>query len=98
MLELSQVNQLVANVVSTTLTGADLSRVMSEPTLDSSGEDALQITIVLRGYDDRLFNGSGVVDTLVEIIQHLQKSGDGRFPILSYATEEDLAQDDDPES
>jgi hypothetical protein len=98
MLDMSQVNQLVANVVSTTLTGADLSRVMSEPTLDSLGHEALHVTIVLRGYDDRLLNGSGFPDTLFEIAERLQKSGDDRFPILSYSTEDDLAQDDDPES
>ncbi len=56
MLDMSQVNQLVANLLSTTL-----------------GHEALHVTIVLRGYDDR-------------------------FPILSCATERDLAQDDDPES
>lgn len=98
MLDMSQVSQLVANVVLTTLKGADLSRVMSEPTLDSAGEEALHVTIVLRGYDDQIFKGGVMSNTLLGIIEHLQKSGDDRFPILSYATEEDLAQDDDPES
>jgi len=71
---------------------------MSEPTLDSRGEEALQVTIVLHRYDDRMFKGGAVSNTLLEIVESLQKSGDDRFPIIFYATEEDLAQDDDPES
>jgi hypothetical protein len=98
MLDMSEVTQVVEKVVSASPAGPALSRVLSAPTLDSAGEAALDVKIVLRNdtVDDALVRA--LSDNMLWIIRGLEASGEERFPILSYATEEELAQDDDPES
>jgi len=95
---MSEVSQVVAKVASATLSGVDLSRVVSEPTTTFDGDEALHVTIVLRGTNLERLTGHAAIDTLVGIVKSLQTSGDDRFPIIDYTTEEELEQDDSPES
>jgi hypothetical protein len=41
-------------------------------------------------------DGEAVLNTLVQIVDRLQQAGDERFPIIEYATEEELADFDSP--
>ncbi len=72
-----------------------LSRVIVEPTIDSEGDDAWQVTIVLRSDD---VSGKEAFDTIVGIRRALVTAGDEQFPIIDFATEDELAADVDPES
>jgi len=71
-------------------------RVESEPTIDFYGKEALDVLIVIApGVADGL-SGDDVLETLVQISDRLLRDGDERFPIISYATEEELADNDSP--
>jgi hypothetical protein len=99
MPELAKVNSIVKKAASAILTRqAGPRRVFSEPIADSDGQDALYVTIVLRPGGTDKITGDMVVDTAVEIQRALRAAGEDRFPIIEYATEEELAASDETES
>ena len=75
-----------------------VSRVFTEPTANSWGEDALRIVIVLRSSDVTGISGDMVVDTLVDMSRVLTTRGDMRQPLVEYGTEDDLASEDDDDA
>ena len=96
MLELEKVTQISAEVAKANFGSQNVVRVESEPTTDSAGQEALNLLIVIAPDVVETINGDAVVDTLVQIIDRLQEAGDDRFPIIEYATEEELADIDSP--
>jgi hypothetical protein len=72
--------------------------VMIEPAVDSEGNDALGITVILTRKPDRHLKGKILVRFLVELRQRFDALGEGRTPLLHWATREELAADDDTES
>ena len=67
-------------------------KVFVTPMADSEGHDALGVTLVLA--NDKLTGGEAI-ELLVDINQALLDSGDERFAILDYVTEDELATEDD---
>jgi hypothetical protein len=96
MLDLDQVTQLSTEIAKANLGPGNVIRVKSEPTSDSDGQDALDILIVIAPGVADAFTGEEVGGTLVQIIDRLRDAGDDRFPIIEYATEEELADLDSP--
>jgi hypothetical protein len=96
MLTPDQIDRIVGEVATTTLTPGVVERVFSEPAIDSAGRDALRVTIVIQ--DDALPNISGdaAVDTLVAVQRRLFEAWEERFPIVSYAPPQDLSERGDP--
>jgi hypothetical protein len=85
-------------LLATNLGAANVDHVESEPTIDSEGQEALRITIVIpKGAVGRL-SGDAALDTLVNIQQGLRKAAEERFPIVEYATQEELDALDDAQS
>jgi hypothetical protein len=69
---------------------ANFERVLVEPAVDSLGNDALRVTIVIKpGAVDRI-QGDTLLDMLTQIQTRLLKQSESRFPIVEYATEEEL--------
>lgn len=89
MLEQKKIIEIAQKVAVANLSAV---RVLSEPAVDSQGKDALRITIVIEPGVAEKVKGDAVLKTLVEIQNQLQKAGDERFPIIQYATEEDLRE------
>ena len=98
MLNEDKVNTIVREVATKRLAPYASGRVMSEPTSDSTGEDALRITIVIEPDSAPKIGGEAVIDTLLQIHNRLREAGDDRFPIIEYATEKELEDSGDPES
>jgi len=99
VLELAKVNEVVNKAASATLKrGIGIRRVDSEPTLDSEGQEALHITIVLKGGSADKISGDTALDTLVRIERALREASEERFPIISFVTEEELESSGDTES
>jgi hypothetical protein len=96
MLDLENVTQISTEVARANLGSQNVVRVESEPTTDSDGKEALNLLIVVAPEFAEAINGDAVLDTLVQIIDRLQEAGDDRFPIIEYATEEELADIDSP--
>ena len=72
--------------------------VMHAPTTDSTGSDALHITIVLTPGSAEAITGDLALNMLVEIREQLRKAGEQRLPIVEYATEEELTASDSSQS
>jgi hypothetical protein len=97
MLDLKEVDQVVEKVASSALKKVGVSRVLTERAVDSDGNEALAVTIVIkRGRIDRL-SGELVGTSMLKIIHALEDSGDIRFPLISFATEEEMESFDDTE-
>ena len=94
MLDLERVTQISTEVAKVNFGAENVVRVESEPTTDSQGEEALNLLIVVAPALAETISGEAVVDTLSQIIDRLQEAGDERFPIIEYATEEELADVD----
>jgi len=99
MLAPAKVNKIVKRAASAVLKRpAGVRRVVSEPAVDSDGDEVLHITIVLkRGSSDKI-SGDKALDTLVGIDRALREASEDRFPILDFVTEEELESVGDTES
>jgi hypothetical protein len=90
MIDHSTINKVAKEVAAEHLGSGNVAHVTSESTIDSEGQDALRITIVIR--DDALgrLTGDAALDTLVQMQDRLRKVGEDRFAIVEYATENEL--------
>ena len=93
-----KINQIVREVAAASLAPYASGRVINEPTTDSTGQDALRITIVIAPDSAPKINGDAVLGTWVQIQDRLQAAGEERFPIIQFATEEELELSGDSES
>ena len=96
MLDLEKVTQISTEIAKANFGSQNVVRVESEPTTDSEGQEALNLLIVIAPGVIETIDGDAVLDTLVQIVDRLQEAGDDRFPIIEYATEEELADIDSP--
>ena len=86
---------IISKAIETSLDRRLVRRVMVEPSVDSEGDPALDVTIVL---DDSDPSGTEAITILVAIKDALSAAGDERFPIIEYTTEDELALDDGAEA
>ena len=91
MLKTDQINAIAQEVSRSHLGKKTVVRVLSQPTIDSQGKEALQITIVIEPKSVAKLSGEQVVDTLFDLQKRLPKEGEDRFPIIEYATPDELA-------
>lgn len=97
-LKLDEINATTATTASTFLNLAIAPRVISEPTIDSKGDEALRVIVVLSDDEARQIDGDTALDLMVKIDDDLRAKGEERFPIVEFATEQELAAGDDPDS
>jgi len=95
MLDTRTIETIATQVARKQLRDSDFERIMSESTTDSEGNEALRITIVLKPEATQKLTGDNTIDLLVGIRQKLRAEGEERFPIIEYATEQELAEDED---
>jgi hypothetical protein len=90
MLDEQKILTIARQVATANLTSASVINVISEPTIDSEGHEALRITIVIPPGAAASLGGDAALDTLTQIQDRLQTAGEDRFPIVEYATEDEL--------
>jgi hypothetical protein len=90
MLTEDDIQTIALNVARASLGSSKVVSVMSEPTVDSVGDAALAITIVLTPEATDSISGDAVIKSLSGIQQALQAAGDHRFPIVDYVTTDEL--------
>jgi hypothetical protein len=71
---------------------AKVDAATSEGIINSLGDPALRITIVLAPGAAASISGEAVLKTLAQISDTLQEQGEERFPILHYATSDELEE------
>jgi len=96
MLDMETIKQFSTEIAKANFGVENVVRVEIEPSADSQGEEALNLLIVMAPSVAESIDGEAVLNTLGQIIDRLQKAGDERFPIIEYATEEELADFDSP--
>jgi hypothetical protein len=69
--------------------------IVNSTTTDSTGRDAIRITFVLTPGSSAAIEGDAALKTLVQIRQRLEDEGDERFPIIEYATKDELEESGD---
>jgi hypothetical protein len=95
MLAKNEIIKIANDVATANLTSSSVSNIVSEPAIDSEGRDALRITIVIKPGAAAKIKGDAALDTLVQIQDRLRQAGEERFPIVEYATKEELEESDD---
>jgi hypothetical protein len=70
-------------------------RAIVEPWSDWLGNDALRVMLVIT--PDANLSGDAVIDTSVQTGDRLLQDGEERNAYIYYATEDELAESDDPE-
>ena len=94
MLDKNKIIEIARDIATANLTAA-VTNVLVEPATDSVGSDALRITIVIQPGSAARLSGDAVLDTLVQIQENLRANHEERFPIIEYATEEELQSSGD---
>ena len=94
MIGIDKIDSIVADVVRKNLGQKLFQRTFSEPAVASDGGEALRITIVIAPKAAAKLKGDSILDTLVQIHGKLIEAGEERFPIIEYATEDELADAD----
>jgi hypothetical protein len=91
-MEYKQINRIVGEIAKANLASSSVSSVHSSSMIGSEGQEALKIRIVLTPGSTDYIKGDDTLNTLYEVRYRLQKAGEDRFPIIEYATKEELDQ------
>jgi len=97
-LDESRIAEITRDVARGTLRPRWFRDAQVEPALDSDGNEAVRITIVIAPGAVRKLGGEAILDTLVELRRRLEAEGEVRFPLVEYATEAELSDSGDSES
>jgi len=84
MLKKRDIDRIAKAVARATLDSS--AGVDSTSTIDSQGDPALKITIVLTPKSSESIQGKDVLKTLDQLQQRLQEKGEDRFPIVEFET------------
>lgn len=98
MLDTNRISQIVTEAVEAQTAPDSVRRVIAEPDVTSDGYEAIRITIVITPEAVQRLLAGDPVKVLSQIWDRLDEAGDTHFPILEYATEEEMAEIDDSES
>jgi hypothetical protein len=98
MVQVEKINEIAQELAAANLTSQAIENVISEPTIDSEGREALRITIVIKPNKVSNFSGEKILDTLYQIQIRLLQEGEERPAIVEYATKEELEQSGDARS
>jgi hypothetical protein len=90
MLDERKIDEIAQKVAAANLTSTNVTSVSSSSTIDSLGQDALRITIVIKSGAESTISGDAALDTLVGIRDELRLAGEERLAIIEYATKEEL--------
>lgn len=95
MLEALELQRLARKIVLKRLPSVHLDDVLTEGMTISDGEEGLRITLVLTPESVDSISGNDALKLLIDIRNGLLREGEERFPIVEYATADDLEGDDE---
>lgn len=90
MLEAFELQNLAKTIVRKRLPSVQLDDVQTESMTGSDGEAVLRITLILTPASVDAISGDDALKLLVDIRDGLSREGEERFPIVEYATADDL--------
>lgn len=98
MLNEKELQNLAKHAADKRLPEFHVSRVLTEPTVDSEGNEALRVVFVLAPDAVDAIDAENALQLLVDLHNELMRKGDDRFPIIEYATEADLEESVDSDA
>jgi hypothetical protein len=87
-----RIRQIVRQAATANLGSANFTSVINSTATDSTGREALRITIVIKPGAETKIKGDAALDTVVQIQDRLRKAGEERFPLVEFATTEELRE------
>ena len=90
MIDDRDIEDIATAVAKANLGGEKVVSVTSEPAIDSEGEGAIKILIELKPGSVDSISGDDVTKTFAQIWDRMQRAGDDRFPMVQYATTDEL--------
>jgi hypothetical protein len=67
-----------------TANNVSFAKIVTAPIIDSTGSEAIEITIILTPGASDAIRGERSARTISQVIQKLADAGEGRFPIVTY--------------
>lgn len=98
MLDQDKITQIAREVATANLSSAVVRDVITEPMVDSYGDEALRVLIVIAPGSEERLPGDALLQTFDQMSKRLQAAGEERFPFIEYATTEELESLGDTES
>ena len=95
MIAAADIDRIVLDAASAHIPAHELRRVSVEPYINSVEQEGLQIMVVLAGSSPSLKDGRTLLDTMLEVSDRLALAGEPRAPVLTFATEDELAHSGD---
>jgi len=95
MLDDKTIAQIATQVATANLTQQNFTSIISSSSTDSTGQEALRITIIIPAGAEKRIQGNATLSTLVQMHERLREAGEDRFPIIEYSTERELAESGD---
>lgn len=95
MLDFVTIEKIAAKAAEGKVAVAGVERVVAQPTFDSEGQEALRITVVLKPEAVEALSGDAALDILVSVKQELAREGEERLPIVEYATEAEMKEEEE---
>lgn len=96
MLSIRKVSDLAHKVAADRLGSGQVEEVRAAPFLDSRGNDALKIVVIVAPGAVEDASGDTLLDILVDVQKRLHRQGDDRFAIVEYATRAEMTESVDP--
>jgi hypothetical protein len=90
MAENADIVRIATDVVSANTAPKGVSSVTATSSSSSTGEDILRIVVVLAPEAAGKLQGDAPLNILVQLQDRLQQVGETRFPIVDYATPDEL--------
>ena len=87
-----KIKSIAREVATATLGGANVDHVVSKGIVDTEGNDALQIMVILTPGSSETLTGAPLLDTMVKLHERLREEGETRFPFVRYADKKELEE------
>jgi hypothetical protein len=97
MIEAADIRRIAEEVAREELGTENVVRVVAEPMIDWTGAEAWRVLIVIAPNALSRILGDPLANNLVNLQKEVQRAGDDRFAFVEYATEAELAENDDTE-
>lgn len=95
MLDQAKIREIARDIAAAKLPPAVVRDVQVEPGIGWRGDEILRITMVIAPDGVSRISGDASLDTLVAMQSRLREAGEERFPLVEYATEEELQESGD---
>ena len=87
-----RIRSIAREVATATLGRANVDHVISKEIVDTEGNDALQVMVVLTPGSSDTLSGAALLDTMVKLHERLREEGETRFPFVRYADKKELEE------